>query len=49
MEGFTPCLQRELHLRGLLVHGLSEIHGGFALLSVRPFAAFPACPSFVGA
>jgi hypothetical protein len=35
-------------LRGLLVHGLSEIHGGLALISVRPFAVFPACPGFVG-
>jgi hypothetical protein len=35
-------------LRGLLVHGPSEIHGCLTLLSVRPFAAFPACPGFVG-
>ena len=36
-RGFTPTPQRELHLHGLLVHGLPTSHGRFALLSVRPF------------
>ena len=36
-RGFTPTPQRELHLHGLLVHGLATSHGRFALLSVRPF------------
>lgn len=37
LGGFTPCLQRELQLPGLLVPGPSETHGRFALPSVRPF------------
>jgi len=36
-RGFTPTLQRQLHLHGHLVHGLPTVHGRFALLSVRPF------------
>ena len=37
LRGFTPILQRELQLPGLLAHGLLEIHGRHTLLSVRPF------------
>jgi hypothetical protein len=38
LRGFTPILERKLQLPGLLALGVSEIHGRFALLSVRPFA-----------
>ena len=37
LPGFTPILQRELQLPGLLAHGLLEIQGRHTLLSVRPF------------
>ena len=39
LGGFTPCCQRELRLRGLLVRGPSETHGWSALPAVRPFAS----------
>ena len=41
LGGFTPRLQRELQLPGLLAPGPSETHGWCALPSVRPFAAAP--------
>ncbi|MBA2458502.1 MAG: hypothetical protein H0V43_06050 [Gemmatimonadales bacterium] len=37
LGGFTPCLQRELQLPGLLVPGLPTTHERSALLPVRPF------------
>src|SRR5437867_4049888 len=41
MRGFTPCLQHELQLLGLLAPGPFESHGRSALPTVRPFAASP--------
>jgi len=37
--GFTPCLQRQSQLLGLLVPGVFRTHSGFALPSVRPFVS----------
>ena len=44
-QGFTPTLQRELQLPGLLAHGVFETHGRPALLLVRPFVPsnLPGC------
>jgi hypothetical protein len=36
--GFTPCLQRQSQLLGLLVPGVFRTHSGLALPTVRPFA-----------
>ena len=37
-RGFTPTLEQQLQLLGLLAPGISETHVRFALLSVQPFA-----------
>src|SRR5512133_3901483 len=41
-RGFTPIKKRQLQLPGHLRPFASETHGRFALLPVRPFAAFAA-------
>src|SRR6266568_4368739 len=47
LRGFTPALQREHQLPGLLAHGVFETHGRPALLLVWPFALDP-IPGSVG-